>query len=215
MPVPTVMNGKRVLVLAPHTDDGELGCGGAINRLVGEGAEVYYLAFSACKQSVLPEFPADILITEVKEATAILGLPKENLVLLDYEVRTFNFRRQEILNDMIRYRDELRPDLVFMPCSTDVHQDHVTIHQEGTRAFKFTSVLCYELPWNNYSMSTMAFVKLDDAHIVKKVEAMSKYRSQAHRPYANEDFIRALARTRGTQIQTLYAEAFEVKRIIA
>ena len=29
---------KRVLVLAPHTDDGEFGCGGTMARLVDAGA---------------------------------------------------------------------------------------------------------------------------------------------------------------------------------
>ena len=31
---------KKVLVLAPHTDDGELGCGGTVARLLEEGCEV-------------------------------------------------------------------------------------------------------------------------------------------------------------------------------
>ena len=93
------MNKNKVLVLAPHTDDGEFGCGGAINKLINEGHEVYYVAFSACQQSVLKEFPSDILITEVKAATKILGIKKENLILFDYDVRTFNYRRQEILED--------------------------------------------------------------------------------------------------------------------
>ncbi|MBT4611169.1 MAG: hypothetical protein HOC05_14085, partial [Gemmatimonadetes bacterium] len=33
--------GERILVLAPHTDDGELGCGGTISRLIEKGCEVY------------------------------------------------------------------------------------------------------------------------------------------------------------------------------
>ena len=37
---------RRVLVLAPHTDDGEFGCGGTMARLVEGGAEVRYVAFS-------------------------------------------------------------------------------------------------------------------------------------------------------------------------
>ena len=37
---------KRVLVLAPHTDDGEFGCGGTMARLVEAGVEVHYQAFS-------------------------------------------------------------------------------------------------------------------------------------------------------------------------
>ncbi len=208
------MKYKKVLVLAPHTDDGELGCGATINRMIEEGSEVYYLAFSACEQSVLKEFPSDILITEVKEATQKLGIKPENLILLKYEVRTFNFRRQDILNDMIHYRDLIKPDLVFMPCSNDVHQDHETIYKEGVRAFKFCSILCYELPWNNFSMTTSMFVNLDTKHINAKIEALKAYKSQAHRPYANEQFIKSLAITRGTQIQTEFAEAFEIKRIL-
>lgn len=208
------MKYKRVVILAPHTDDGELGCGGAINRFLEEGAEVYYIAFSACEQSVLKQFPSDILITEVKEATKILGIKPENLILLKYEVRTFNFRRQDILNEMIYYRDLIQPDLVFMPCSNDVHQDHETIYKEGVRAFKFCSILCYELPWNNFSMNTSMFIKLDEKNVEAKINALKKYKSQAHRPYANETFIRSLSITRGTQVQTNYAEAFEIKRIL-
>ena len=33
---------KNVLILAPHTDDGEFGCGGSIVKLIDSGAEVYY-----------------------------------------------------------------------------------------------------------------------------------------------------------------------------
>ena len=36
---------KNVYVLAPHTDDGELGAGGFISKLIEEGANVYYFAF--------------------------------------------------------------------------------------------------------------------------------------------------------------------------
>ena len=85
---------KRCLILAPHTDDGEFGCGGTIARLIEEGCEVFYVAFSACEQSVLPQFPKDILITEVKEATLRLGIEEKNLTLLKYNVREFNFKRQ-------------------------------------------------------------------------------------------------------------------------
>lgn len=205
---------KRVLVLAPHTDDGEFGCGGTIAKFIKEGHEVYYTAFSACQQSVLPQFPSDILITEVKEATKILGIKPSNLVLFDYDVRTFGYRRQEILDDLIRLRADIKPDLVFIPTITDVHQDHHTIAEEGMRAFKFNSILSYELPWNNFSFTTSSFVHLDEEFIQTKVNALQAYQSQAHRPYSDEDFIRSLARTRGVQIGTKYAEAFELVRWI-
>ena len=205
---------KRVLVLAPHTDDGEFGCGGTISKFINEGHDVYYAAFSACQQSVLPQFPSDILITEVKEATRILGIDPSKLILFDYDVRTFGYQRQDILDDLIRLRADIQPELIFMPTITDVHQDHHTIAEEGMRAFKFNSILSYELPWNNFSFSTSSFVHLSEEDIQTKVNALQAYQSQAHRPYSDEDFIRSLARTRGVQIGTRYAEAFELVRWI-
>ncbi len=205
---------KRILVLAPHTDDGEFGCGGTISKFINEDHDVYYAAFSACQQSVLPQFPSDILITEVKEATSILGIKPSNLILFDYDVRTFGYQRQDILDDLIKLRTDIQPELIFMPTITDVHQDHHTIAEEGMRAFKFNSILSYELPWNNFSFSTSSFVHLSETDIQTKVNALQAYQSQAHRPYSDEDFIRSLARTRGVQIGTRYAEAFELVRWI-
>lgn len=205
---------KRILVLAPHTDDLEFGCGGTVAKLIEEGNEIYCAAFSACKQSVRKEFPEDILINEIKKASKILGLKQENLRLYDYTVRTFNYHRQEILDDILRLKSEIAPDIVFIPALTDLHQDHFTIAQEGFRAFKFSSLLSYELPWNNLSFNTASFMKLDEKHIFTKVKAIQEYKSQAHRPYANDEFIRSLARTRGVQINTHYAECFEVIRWI-
>jgi LmbE family N-acetylglucosaminyl deacetylase len=205
---------KKILVLAPHTDDLEFGCGGTVAKLIDDGNEVFCAAFSACRQSVRKEFPEDILITEIKAASAILGIKKENLILFDYNVRTFNYHRQEILDDILKLKAQIQPDIVFIPALTDVHQDHFTIAQEGFRAFKFSSLLSYELPWNNLSFNTASFMKLEEKNILKKIEAVNEYKSQAHRPYANEEFIRSLARTRGVQINTHYAECFEVIRWI-
>jgi N-acetylglucosamine malate deacetylase 1 len=210
-----MLDKKRVLVLAPHTDDGEFGCGASINKLIENGSEVYYVAFSACEQSVLPQFPKDILITEVKAATKVLGIKPDNLILFKYDVRTFGYHRQAILDDIIRLKTDIKPDLVFTPSVNDIHQDHSTISNEAVRAFKFTSILCYELPWNNFNFATTCFSKLDESHVVAKINALKEYQSQAHRPYADEDFIRSLARTRGVQIGTRYAEVFEVVRWIS
>ena len=207
-------NKKRVLVLAPHTDDGEFGCGGTIAKFIEEGHDVMYAAFSACQQSVLPQFPSDILITEVKAATKVLGINSENLLLFDYDVRTFGYRRQDILDDLIRIRQDFNPQLIFMPDLADVHQDHSTVATEGLRAFKFASILSYELPWNNLSFTTSSFVHLDETHVQTKVNALKEYQSQAHRPYSDEDFLRSVARTRGVQIGTKYAEAFNIVRWI-
>jgi LmbE family N-acetylglucosaminyl deacetylase len=207
-------NTKKVLILAPHTDDGEFGCGGTIAKLISEGVEVYYIAFSACEQSVLPKFPSDILITEVKEATQVLGIKRENLYLLKYDVRTFNYNRQGILDDIIKFRNKINPDLVFIPSLNDIHQDHATIANEAVRAFKFCNILCYEMPWNNFNFATTSFMILSEEQINIKINALKKYKSQEHRSYANEEFIRSLASVRGVQVGQRYAEVFEVIRLI-
>ncbi len=78
---------KNVLVLAPHTDDGELGAGGAISYLLEKKARVYYAAFSTAKDSVPKGMPRDILKTEVRKATHQLGIDEKNLIIYDYQVR--------------------------------------------------------------------------------------------------------------------------------
>ena len=85
---------NNILVLAPHTDDGELGLGGTISKLIELGKKVTYVAFSTAQQSVPEGFPKDILKTEVKKATAQLGISPENLIIYNYEVRKLGYVRQ-------------------------------------------------------------------------------------------------------------------------
>lgn len=203
---------QRVLILAPHTDDGELGCGGTIAKLVEDDNDVYYAAFSAAEQSVPAGMPKNILRHEVKAATQVLGIPSQNLIIFNYQVRDFPLHRQEILDDMIRLQRELQPHLILLPAFHDIHQDHITIASEGLRAFKTTTILGYELPWNNMTINTTAFVFLEERHVNCKVEAMACYASQQARRYSSGDFIRSLATARGIQIGAQYAEAFEVVR---
>ncbi len=205
---------QRIIVLGPHTDDGEFGCGGTMAKFVDEGREVYYVTFSIAEHSVPEGLPKDILLTEVKKSAKVLGIKDQHLINFRYRVRHFPQFRQDILEDMVRLRKELQPDLVFLPSKDDVHQDHHTIYAEGLRAFKFTRILSYEMPWNNLTITTNAFVVLDERHIETKIAAIKCYESQvnAGRRYANEEFVKSLARTRAVQSGAHYAEAFEVIR---
>ncbi len=205
---------RRVLVLAPHTDDGEFGCGGTIARLIEAGVEVRYVAFSIATKSLPPGFPPDALAREVREATREIGIAAERLTVHDFDVRTFPDRRQEILELLIDLWEEWPPDAVLQPCVGDIHQDHQTVAQEGLRAFRRTTVLGYEIPWNALDFRYQAFVALDRHHIEGKVAALGRYASQQHRNYANAEYIWNLARTRGITIGREYAEAFEVYRVV-
>lgn len=204
---------ERVLVLAPHTDDGEFGCGGTMARLAEAGVDVRYVAFSIATKSLPPGFPPDTLAREVREATAVLGVPEANLTVHDFEVRTFPEHRQDILELLIRIGEEWRPDAVFQPCLHDLHQDHQVIAAEGLRAFKRTTVLGYEIPWNNLEFSYQWYTSLEARHVERKVEATSCYASQQHRRYSDPDYIRSLAKMHGTNVGRAYAEVFQVYRV--
>src|SRR5439155_7255987 len=132
---------ERVLVLAPHTDDGEFGCGGTMARLVEAGADVRYVAFSIATRSLPEGFAPDTLAREVQEATAELGIPAERLTVHDFDVRTFPEHRQDILEVLVALWEDWRPDAVFQPSLHDIHQDHQAIAAEGLRAFKRTTIL--------------------------------------------------------------------------
>jgi LmbE family N-acetylglucosaminyl deacetylase len=203
---------NSVLVLAPHTDDGEIGCGGVIARFIEEQKQVYYAAFSTARTTIRPEFPDNILVIEVKAATQVLGITPDNLLIFNFPVRQFPEHRQAILQQMLDLRRMIHPDLILVPSPHKIHQDHQVIAAEGLRAFKQPAILGYEEPWNNIVFETRCFIPLERRHIKKKVEALQCYKSQKHRAYLDDKFLWSLARTRGTQIKGQYAEAFEVLR---
>lgn len=205
---------SRILVLAPHTDDGELGCGGSIAKFCNEEKEVYYAAFSPCIQSLPKGLPADTLINECKKATTELGIPVANILFFDFDVRKFSEKRQAILEELVKLKLSIQPDLVLLPSSTDIHQDHKVLYEEGVRAFKHSSILGYELPWNQTSFSSDTFVRLTKNELDKKVNALSEYKSQAQRNYMQADFIYSLAKVRGVQAGSEWAEAFETIKLI-
>ncbi|MGB3008521.1 MAG: PIG-L deacetylase family protein [Chitinophagaceae bacterium] len=210
-----MIEAQKILILAPHTDDGELGCGGTIARFCAEGKEVYYAAFCLCSKSLPANLPPDTLPNECKTATAILGIKPSNLILFNYEVRELPQSRQRILEELLQLNKQLNPDIVFLPASSDVHQDHQVINQEGLRAFKNTTFAGYELPWNNYSFKTNFFIRLSASELTKKTTALKAYQSQSQRNYMQEDFIRSLAKVRGVQCNSEFAEAFEIYKLIS
>ena len=202
-------------MLAPHTDDGELGCGGTMARLVEGGCEVRYVAFSIATRSLPPGFEPDTLAREVREATGELGIREDWLTVHDFDVRTFPRAPAGHPRAPRRALGGVEPDVVFQPSHHDVHQDHQTIAQEGLRAFKRTTILGYEVPWNNFDFSYGAYIALEKRHIERKVAALARYASQQHRRYADPEYIWNLARVHGVNVNREYAECFQVYRIVA
>ena len=194
----------KVMVLSPHTDDGELGAGGTIAKLVENGSELTYFAFSA---------PKKVLREECTKALNVLGL--KNFKIFDFKVRHFPTYRQKILEILFDYNKRNKLDLILTPSTNDLHQDHQTVTNEALRAFKHSTILGYELPWNNIVFRENCFVILEENHVHKKIEALWNYKSQiSRRHYFDKEYLMGLTRSRGAQIEEKYAEAFEVIKLV-
>jgi N-acetylglucosamine malate deacetylase 1 len=203
---------RKALILAPHTDD-EFACSGTALRLMESGAEVHCAAFSQCQESVPAGLPPDILAHEFRASAAVLGIPEHQLHIFDFSVRHFPASRQAILEEMVTLRKKITPDVVFVPASSDVHQDHGIVTQEGFRCFKSVTVLGYELPWNQREFRNDLFIEITVPLLERKIKALECYVSQRFRSYANAEFFRSLAKVRGVQAGCELAEAFEVLRV--
>lgn len=205
----------RTLILSPHTDDAELGCGGLITWLIEKQYPLLWIVFSTAEESLPVGLPKNTLKNEFLSVISGLGLDEKSYQIFNYQVRKLHYYRQEILENLIRIRDDFRPQLVVGPSLNDIHQDHQTVANEMIRAFKTTaSIICYELPWNHIRFNTQLFVTLQRENVRKKYQMLANYRSQLiqNKTYFSKEFIFGLAKIRGVQCSAEYAEAFEVIR---
>ena len=197
-------------MLAPHTDDGELGAGGYIHQSIQSGAIVIYVAFSDCKDSIPDGFKKDVLFKECEKATKILGV--QDVRILDFPVRRFSEKRQKILDKLIELKNELNPDEILTPSTFDIHQDHHVVTTEAIRAFKNRTILGYELPWNCLEFKSHFFVELSYENLNAKIKSLNKYESQKNRIYFSKGYFSEYAKLRGGLVDLEYAEAFEIIR---
>lgn len=202
------------LVVGAHPDD-EIGCGGLIARLADEGIKVHHYYFSTCAASTRDRgFPTNQLLEECEASRDILGIDQDGRGAFGYQVRTFPSFRQNILDDLIELRHLIDPSVVLTASRSDVHQDHSTLTNEVVRAFKFSTILGYEMPWNSLVSRHDLLVALSAEQLERKLDAAAAYKTQAGSSYFDPEFVKGLARVRGVQANTDYAEGLEVMRMV-
>jgi LmbE family N-acetylglucosaminyl deacetylase len=205
--------GSQTLVLCAHPDD-EIGCGAFINKLIENGESVHYVYFSNCAESTRSlGFEPERLIEECHESCRQLGIKLENVSGFDFPVRHFPQHRQEILETLIVLRKKINPALVLVASRDDVHQDHSTLTHEAIRAFKHSTIIGYEFPWNHMHSHLDMLVRVEQRHIDAKIRAWSSYKTQAARAYHGQKVLESLARVRGVQANTEFAESYETIRV--
>lgn len=204
---------KKILILSPHIDDLEYSCGGLVSALRG-GADIYSLTFSFAEDSLPTGVSRENFVMEMRRASDILGISKDNIINKDYKVREFSFHRQSILDDMIGVGKIVNPDIVILPNSSDSHQDHRVVHDEGLRAFRFKTILGYESLYNDLSFRPSLFFSLTKEDFSNKIAAIECYKSQIYKNPQSIDVVRASMAYMGAKVRKKYAEAFEVIRIV-
>ena len=109
-----------ILVVAPHPDDAELGCGGAIARWIDEGQLVGVLDLTNGEPT--PHGSLEIRAGETAQATSVLNLSwRGNLGLPNRSLEhTLEARKQ--LASVIRLA---KPRWLLAPYWEDAHPDHV------------------------------------------------------------------------------------------
>jgi LmbE family N-acetylglucosaminyl deacetylase len=199
------MKFNKVLALAPHTDDIEIGCGGLLSKLKST-AHIDAIAFTEA-QPLSTGSPVD----EFKESMKIVNATTK---FMNLKPRIMNEQRQIILDMLWKLNNEVKYDLVLCPSSSDMHQDHQVIYNECFRAFKTTTIFGYELLWNTRSFKTDIFVALKEEHLNEKFNMIDCYKTQGERIFMSKDYVFDIARTRGLQVGCKYAEAYEAIRIV-
>lgn len=212
---------RRVLCLSPHPDDTEFGVGATLHRY-RSSIETRLVVFSD-RSRTRGEKHND---RDQVAAAAKLGIPASNVKFIDQlgidvqrlPVRFFGTEdaRDRIRRVVAHVVKEFDPDVIFTPASHETMQDHQAVTEEVIRVQRGrAAIFGYETPKHNRLMNPGTFVRVDEADIKAKAEAVNSYSEFTTRYYFEERMLDALARVRGMDAGFHgLAEAFEVYRLV-
>lgn len=201
--------GKKVCFIGAHPDDIEIGCGALIAHIASQ-TEVKCVTLSDNQKNPL-------LTNVVKEhynSMAVLGVPKENVIVCQFETRRFPEQRQEILEYMFKLNQDFRPEIVFVHTKADIHQDHATVTGEALRAFRGTTVMGFDVVRSSYGFFPSFLVEVTEADVEKKIAAMAEYHTYDNKYYFDPAVTRATLIRHGALAERPFAEGFDILRII-
>ena len=221
---------EKLLVIAPHSDDEILGCGGLISKVKKEGGKVYVLIFNLGFEKDDTKESQEKRKNEVQEAMNVLKVDNYHLVHdqpdnnRDLDAEPLHSLIEVIESTSNVSLEKIAPTMVAIPTIFSHHQDHVHVHHACIAALRPIStpvsniVLSYEAPEHSrWSASGVfepnLFVEIDDV-IENKIIAFNKYRSQIRPGSRDDDSIRNQAKYRGQEVGKNLCEAFYVHRFI-
>ena len=111
---------------------------------------------------------------------------------------------------------EVRPDLVLAPRLDDAHQDHRVLAEIVPTVFRDALVLGYEIHKQDGDRGRCTtYVPLDADLLERKWRLLdTSFPSQHDRPWWDREVVAGLARLRGVEARTRYAEGFWCARSV-
>jgi LmbE family N-acetylglucosaminyl deacetylase len=201
---------RRVLCLGAHSDDIEIGCGGAILRLLEQrdNVEVAWVVFSA---------GGERKAEARKSAKQFLRLAKRSEVTVkNFRESFFPFKGQAIKAFFEDIKERFVPDVIFTHYRHDLHQDHRVISDFTWNTWRNHLILEYEIPKYDGDLGMPnAFVPLGNAIVKRKARILlDSFKTQRTKQWFSEDTFLSLARIRGIECNSpdRYAEAFYCRK---
>jgi LmbE family N-acetylglucosaminyl deacetylase len=210
----------NLLFIGAHIDDIEIACGGTVAKAVRNGHRVKLVVMS---HSAYSNYDGTVLRTEDEasleglEAVGMLGVSKEDFLILDFPNKSIPYGAQtvEALDAIL---NEFRPDKIFTHWAFDTHQDHKNTALASISASRwFNNIFMYEpaAPSGRSYHPFRAQMYIDISETLPmKMRALRAHRSQ-YEKYGELwiDAIEGRARMRGFESYCKYAECFEVVRL--
>ena len=198
-----------VLALGAHPDDIEIAAGGTLLTLADRhpGLRVRYVLLTG-----LPERQAEARVA-ARAFTPGASLQADLHDLPDGRLPAVWGQVKEVIEALAR---SLSPDLVLAPSPGDAHQDHRTVGELVPTAFRDQLCLAYEIPkWDGDLARPNTYFPLTDDIARRKVELLDKcYPSQRGRDWWDDEVFLGLARLRGMECHSRYAEAFTCTKLV-
>jgi len=202
----------KVLCLGAHSDDIEIGCGGAILKLIEryKTPTFYWVVLSANgKRKKEAEKSADAFLAGAKEKSVIIKNFKDGF---------FPYVGFEIKDYFEKLKKAFSPSLIFTHYRYDLHQDHRLISELTWNTFRDHAVLEYEIPKYDGDLgSPNIFIPLEEAICQRKVRNILRFfRTQAENNWFTEETFLSLLRLRGIESNAppKYAEAFYGRKLV-
>ena len=203
---------REVLCLGAHSDDIEIGCGGAILELIAAnpGLRVLWVVFSAdAKREVEARLAARRFLHGAGSSQVVVRKQRDGF---------FPPQMTEIKEFFEELKRISTPDIIFTHYRHDRHQDHRTISDLTWNTFRNHLVLEYEIPKYDGDLGTPnVFVPLSRKAARRKVnDVCSIFKSQLGQHWFTPDLFFGLMRVRGIECcaSSGYAEGFHSRKAI-